>query len=221
MITIEEWDRLFERAMPIVSVALGTLSVAVATMALLRVGPFRRRGYYHDGQYLVNVRYGQWHDIREFIQPDNPDVLAVYSQIGPDTWALYDFVCRSIDYRRDIGEFWLTPSETLKGYGDCEDTSILLTSLIRAGGAPNCYVALGSLEGYGHAWSAIDGQILETTFTSARVVPNLAQYCPYIYFNDAQVIELWPGALGEIFELRRDEELKLNLMAKALECILE
>jgi len=30
------------------------------------------------------------------------------------------------------------------------------------------------------------------------------------------VIELWPGALGEVFELRRNERVKLNLMAEAI-----
>ncbi len=172
------------------------------------------RVYYQDGCYLVSVRYGDWHDLREFVQPDNPDVLAVYSQYGPDYWSLYDFVCRNIDYRRDIGEFWLTPGETLQGYGDCEDTSILLTSLLR--NFTNAYVVLGSLGGYGHAWCHHNGGILETTYTRAQRVINPAQYCPYLYFNDAEVVELWPGALGEVFELGRDEATKLNLMAKAL-----
>ena len=196
-------------------VGIGTvIIVAVAFLGRVVTG---RRAYAQDGQYLVSVRYpGQLNDIREFVQPDNPDVMAVYSQIGPDPWALYDWICKNLSYRLDLGEFFQFPSETLaREYGDCEDTSILLTSLIRAGGAPNCHVALGSLAGYGHAWSEIDGQILETTFTSARVVPNPAQYCPYVLFNNEQVIELWPGALGEVFALGRDEASKLNLMAEA------
>ncbi|GAI67445.1 unnamed protein product, partial [marine sediment metagenome] len=59
-------------------------------------------------------------------------------------------------------------------------------------------------------------QILETTYTSARPVPDPQEYCPYVCFNDQEVLELWPGALGEVFELARDEELKLSLMAKAV-----
>ncbi|MBA7645852.1 hypothetical protein ES703_53611 [subsurface metagenome] len=166
--------------------------------------------------YLVPVRYlWQWHDIREFIQPENPDVLATYSQIGPDPWALYDFVCRNVDYKFDIGEFWQMPSETLRrGAGDCEDTSILLTSLIRAGGASDCYVALGSLADYGHAWVAHRGQILETTYTSARQATPRGYHLMAL-FNDIEAIELYPGALDEVFSLRRDEEAKLNLIAKA------
>ncbi len=194
-----------------------TLSVVLGVMALTRSSPLGRRVYSQDGQYLVSVRYlGQWHDIREFIQPENPDVLAIYSQIGPDPWSLYDFVCQNVDYRRDVGEFWFTPSETLKGYGDCEDTAILLTSLIRAGQAPNCYVALGSLGDLGHAWVELNGQILETTYTSARPVPDPSSYETMAIFNDQEVIEFWPGALDEVFSLRRDERIKLNLMEKVL-----
>ena len=173
------------------------------------------RTHYQDGQYLVSVRYGDWHDLREFVQPDNPDVLAVYSQYGPDYWSLYDFVCRNIDYRRDIGEFWQFPSETLKGAGDCEDSSILLTSLLRC--FTNAYTVLGSYQGLGHAWVANGkGKILEATYTKARPVPDLDAYEPMVMFNDVEAFELWPGALGDVFGLGRDEELKLNLMARAL-----
>lgn len=175
------------------------------------------RVYCEDGHYLVAVRYpGQWHNLQDFVQPDNPDVIAAYEQFGPDYWSLYDFVCRSINYRRDVGEFWQFPFETLRGHGDCEDCAVLLTSLIRAGGASNCYVALGSLGGYGHAWCQLSREILETTYTSARRIPNLQDYCPYVLFSDQEVIELWPGALGEVFDLGRDEGLKLQLMAEAL-----
>jgi len=174
-----------------------------------------RRVHYGAEQYLVKVRYGQWNCLQEFVQPENPDVIAIHSRFGPDYWSLYDFVCRNINYRRDIGEFWQIPSETLRGYGDCEDCAILLTSLIRAGKAPNCYVALGNLEGYGHAWCQFGGQILETTYTSARPVPDPMNYETMVIFNDAEVIELWPGALEEIFSLNRDEATKLNLIANA------
>ncbi len=200
-------------------VGVGT-AVIVAFAVLVRTFAFGRRVYAQDGQYLVSVRYGQWHDVKAFVQPDNPDVVAIYSQIGPDPWALYDWVCRNIDYRRDIGEFFQWPSETIATkQGDCEDSSILLTSLIRAGGVPNCHVALGSLGGWGHAWVVSEGEILEATYTSARHVPDPEDYCPYVLFSDQEVIELWPGALGEVFELGRNEATKLNLIARALEAV--
>ena len=191
-------------------VGIGT--VIVVAIGLLGLTFTERRVYAQDG-YLVSVRYpGQWHDLREFVQPSNPDIITTLSQIGTDPWSLYDFVCRDIDYRRDWGEFWQTPSETLSSRrGDCEDTSLLLCSLLQ-----NAHVALGSYRGYGHAWCEHRGQLMETTFTSARPVPDPEDYCPYVIFNDQEVIELWPGALDEAFELGRDEELKLNLMAEAI-----
>ncbi|GAJ12713.1 unnamed protein product, partial [marine sediment metagenome] len=74
----------------------------------------------------------------------------------------------------------------------------------------------GSFGNYGHAWCQLNGQILETTYTRARVVSDLEDYCPHCLFNEQEVIELWPGALGEVFELQRDEATKLNLMAEAV-----
>ncbi|MBA7636239.1 hypothetical protein ES703_43855 [subsurface metagenome] len=60
---------------------------------------------------------------------------------------------------------------------------------------------------------------METTYTSARPVSDPQDYCPYVLFSNQEVIELWPGALGEIFELGRDEVTKLNLMARVLEAV--
>ena len=217
MITEEQWDRAFELLLPTVSLGVATLSVVLGIMALRRAGSLGRRTYSQDGSYLVSVRYPwQWNDIREFVQPDNPDVLAIYYQIGPDPWLLYDFVCREIDYRRDIrGEFWLTPSETLAlAKADCEDTSILLCSLLR--NFTDAHVAIGEYQGYGHAWVAKGGQIYETTYTRAMPASDPEHYFPYCLFDEREVIELWTGAFGEIFALRRNEVAKLNLMAEVL-----
>ena len=201
---------LIKGMLPAIGIGTGAV-VLIAVLGRVFTG---RRVYAQDGQYLVSVRYpGQLNDIREFVQPSNPDVLAIYSEYGPDYWSLYDFVCRNIDYRRDIGEFWQTPSETLQGHGDCEDTSLLLCSLLQNA----AHVALGSYQGYGHAWCQVGGQILETTYTQARPVPDPQDYCPYLYFNQQEVIELWPGALDDIFRLRRDETKKLNLMAEVVD----
>lgn len=201
------------------------LGLSGATFMMVTLPTFLRnilpqlgsRVQYRDGQYLVSVRYpGQWNEIREFVQPDNPDVIAVYSQIGPHVWNCLDFICRNISYRRDIGEFWQLPSETIaRGKGDCEDTSIFLTSLLR--NFSDAYVVLGSYQGWGHAWVASeDGEVLEVTYTEARAVPDPEAYCPYLYFSDREVTELWPGALREVFDLRRNEATKLSLMAAAL-----
>ncbi|MBA7692236.1 hypothetical protein ES703_100799 [subsurface metagenome] len=174
-----------------------------------------QRVYYQDGQILVAVRYpGQWNYLQDFVQPDNPDVLAISSQY-PDYWALYDWVCSEIQYRADPHEFFQFPSETIaRRLGDCEDSALLTCSLLR--NFADAYVVLGNYRGYGHAWCQLDGQLLETTYTRARLVPDPQDYCPYIIFNDQEVIEFWPGALDEVFDLGRDEAAKLNLIAQAL-----
>lgn len=201
--------------MPIVAAVIGALSLALGVMALTRSSPLGQRVYYQDGRYLLAVRFpGQWYELRDFVQPDNPDVVALYSQIGPDVWGCHDFLCRNIDYRRDTDEHWQFPSETLRGMGDCEDTSILLTSLLN--NFTNAYVVLGDYQGYGHAWCQLDGQVLESTYTEARPVPDPGNYEPLVLFNNVEVYELYPGALADIFTLRRDEAAKLNLMAGVL-----
>ena len=175
------------------------------------------RVYYQNGCYLVSVRYpGQWHNIREFIQPGNPDVVAVYYEVGPDVWASLDWVCRNISYRQDIGEWWSWPSETInRATGDCEDSAILTCSLLR--NFTNAYTVLGGYHGLGHAWVADGGgEILEATYTEARAVPDPEAYKPMVMFNDVEVLELYPGALAEVFQLGRDEATKLGLMAEAV-----
>jgi len=202
---------------PAVSLAVGVLSAALATIALTRSGNLARRAYCQDGRYLVSVRYpGQWHDLRDFITPDDPAVLAVYSQVGQDAWQLFDFVCRHVSYKRDVGEMWQFPSETLaRDQGDCEDTSFLLCSMLR--NFTNAQVVLGDYQGYGHAWVTNNGFMYETTYTQARPVPDPQDYTPLVLFDDQEVVELWSGALEELFALRRDEATKLNSMAQALQ----
>lgn len=215
METIEAWNQAFLRALPVASLGIGVFSTVITVMTVLRYGSLGQKVYSENGRYMVSVRYpGQWIEIREFVTPNDPAVQEVYSQIGPDSWGCLQWVCSQVDYRRDIVEYWQTPSETMRGYGDCEDTSILLTSLLR--NFTNAYVALGSFQGYGHAWVAKEGQIYETTYTRARPVPDSEDYCPYCYFNESELIELWPGALDEVFDLQRNEKLKLNLMAEVL-----
>jgi len=129
---------------------------------------------------------------------------------------LWDGVCRSIEYRSDDGEFWYFPSETIaQGFEDCDGSANLLTSLLRATGF-DAYTVVGTYRGLGHAWTELDGEIMENTFTYAHEVPDPLNYCAYAKFNDQEVIEMWPGALGQLFAMgRRNERLKLNLMAGA------
>lgn len=216
----KEWDRAFELTIPVIGTSIAFVSLALGLISLRGSSPLAQRVYGEDGRYRVSVRYpGQWYDLQDFVQPDDPGVVAAYSGIGPDVWNCLDFVCKNISYRRDTGEFWSFPAETLeRGSGDCEDSSILLASLLR--NFTSAYVAIGGYQGWGHAWVVNKGgEVLEATYIEARRVPDPWDYCPYCLFNDQEVLELWPGALGEVFELGRDEELKLELMAGVLEAV--
>jgi transglutaminase-like putative cysteine protease len=130
-------------------------------------------------------------------------------------YKLWDWVCRRISYRSDDGEFWFFPGESLaRGAGDCDDSANLLTSLLRSTGF-NAYTVVGSYRGFGHAWTELDGQILETTYTYAHDVPDPQNYRAYAKFNDQETIELWPRSMSQLFEVARNECRKLTLMAEA------
>ena len=170
----------------------------------------RARVIERDGQYLVAVRgSGQYFDIRDFIQPFNPGVVAIAQEIGPDVNEQLDWVCRNIEYLGEAMEYWRFPAETLAGQGDCEDTAILLTSMLR-----NFYPAdivscvIGEYSGYGHAWCQFDHYVLETTLSRAGSV-NKQDYIPHAAFNDLVAIELWPGALQEVFSLKKNQDLTI------------
>lgn len=133
------------------------------------------------------------------------------------TCKLLDYVCKTISYRSDNGEWWGFPGEVLaKGFGDCDDSALLLVSMLRRFyPVDRVYAVVGSYRGYGHAWVELDGEILETTYTSARPVADPHQYRAYAKFNDQVVIEMWPGAMSRLFQLARNECQKLTLMAEA------
>jgi len=82
-------------------------------------------------------------------------------------------------------DYWKFPVETLRDLkGDCEDTSMLLTSLLRALNLP-AYCVIGEvvIDGvpYGHAWVIYDHckygwVILESTLDSLDPYPNWDEY---------------------------------------------
>jgi len=131
---------------------------------------------------------------------------------------LLDYVCRNVSYKSDNGEFWELPVEVLtERVADCDGTALLLVSMLRRFyPAGRVYAVVGSYRGYGHAWVELDGEILETTYTSARPVVDPQQYRAYARFNDQEAIELWPGALSRLFQVARNEGTKLALMAEAV-----
>ena len=106
----------------------------------------------------INTRGGQWQDIQSYITPHDPTVSAKvkettggYSQDREEFWKdcarLYRWVANNIDYSRDsympilpelmsgnltwTRDFWRMPAETMEeGAGDCEDTALLLASML-------------------------------------------------------------------------------------------
>lgn len=206
-------------------VVLGGLSLILAFGTFVMNGirtmkeTLMPRVWYRDGLYYITVRNsGEWNEIRDFIQPQNPEVMKTILECGSGSaWECFDWVCRNIDYRSDQGEFFQYPHETvMRQLGDCEDSTILLTSMLR--NFTNAYAVLGEYLGYGHAWVEMeDGQIYETTLTQAMTVPDPEHYVAYVKFNDREVYEMWPGALKEVFGVSRNECAKLTLRDQMLQ----
>lgn len=132
-------------------------------------------------------------------------------------YKLFDFVCRRITYTSDDGEWWRFPEETLRGFGDCDDSALLLASMLRRFYPPErVYAVAGTYRGLGHMWVTLDGEILEATYRSAKPVADPQNYRGLVAFNDVEVVEAYPGALAQLFELARNEPQKLALMAEAV-----
>ena len=159
----------------------------------------------------IDVRFGEPHEPQDFIWIDSTvrEVVSVFSELSEEqaVLGLWEFVCMTKYPRSDkhalqafpysgryrinesTDEFWQLPPETLAwGYGDCEDTSILLCTLYRAYGISSnrVKVDVGDALGGGHAWVNLDGYYLETTLDSVPNPPwrTYSDYTPIWSFND-------------------------------------
>lgn len=109
------------------------------------------------------------------ITPDNPAVLRYAKKIGldrgSDSWSdvtdLWQRVYDDIEYK--LTWEWSTPENTLfVGFGDCEDLSFLLSSLLPHAGFNEFEFEIGYLNGQGvddeeHVWLKVDGNIVDAT----------------------------------------------------------
>jgi predicted transglutaminase-like cysteine proteinase len=122
-------------------------------------------------------------DVKGFIEPRDSLVLdGIKTKVNilpSDTpsqkaWKLMKYIYENYQYVYDhnqfgYNEYWQYPCETLQlGLGDCEDTSILLCTLLRAFGV-EAYVHVGLVPQGGHAWvSFVDSvgqnRLLESTW---------------------------------------------------------
>jgi len=92
----EGWNNVYFSTMAILGVGVSALGVAIGLLALQRpqaqavgVGSLEPSGNaplgvniprvrYDRGQVLVEVRNpGEWHELREFVQPGSPDVRRI------------------------------------------------------------------------------------------------------------------------------------------------
>lgn len=95
-----------------------------------------------------------------------------------------DFVHNKVKYIFERGDYWQFPLETLdSGRGDCEDTSILLCSILRNYIPPEeVYCVAGDWKGDGHCWVVANWNIIETTANSRKSI--VGGYKPEVFFND-------------------------------------
>lgn|GEM_PF-1433428 len=147
---------------------------------------------------LGNVRHDdKYHSIRSLVQPDEPEVrevARVLVQASDFISAAQELVNSFTTYGSEVGDLWRTPSETLaKRIGvDCDDSSILLCSILRNYIPPDqvyCAFGLLTLDGKadGHMWVVLgneggEDRTLETTAPPGRHTKG--KYIIYGIFND-------------------------------------
>jgi hypothetical protein len=130
------------------------------------------------------VRNNNWYDIKSFVQPDDPlvkEIASILLRTKNPIRAAGEFVHQHVAYGDEENEFWKYPWETLADrVGDCDDTAIALTSILRNYlPADKVYVAVGYLDGEGHAWVVANDRILESTAAPNCVIKH--EYTPVMW----------------------------------------
>lgn len=109
------------------------------------------------------------------ITPDNPAVLRYAKKIGASRMGknfsnvekIWQRVYDDVEYK--LTWEWSTPENTLfVGFGDCEDLSFLISSLLPHIGYDEFKFEIGYLKGMGvdneeHVWLKVDGEIVDAT----------------------------------------------------------
>lgn len=165
------------------------------------------------GELRANVRYdGRYHPIRALVQPGSPlvrEVAAVLSQSPDPVQAAHEFVSRFTSYKPEVGDFWAQPGEMLSArQGDCDDSAILLCSLVRNYLPPEkvfCAVGLWNVGGLpeGHMWVVVEGEDGEDRILESTAQPHSplqGEYRTMALFNDRYALAT-PQALQE-FDLQ-------------------
>lgn len=151
---------------------------------------------------LADVRHDhEYHSIRSLVQVDDPEVREVARVLVQTTDFINsarEFVNSFTTYGSEVGDFWRTPGETLEKSEtpdpgiDCDDSAILLCSILRNYIPPDqvyCAFGLWAMGGKtdGHMWVVTEGEggddrILESTAPPGKSLRG--KYVIYGMFND-------------------------------------
>jgi hypothetical protein len=207
-------------------------------------------------RYVIGSQRPITTDIREFVSPaDDVVIKGILGDLAvgnglPTTknpgdfdkraMIIWDHVAKKVEYRFDAkeehGDFWFFPSEVhTLSYGDCEDGSFLLASLLIGSGISpfNVRVVLGELLNGknkslgGHCWPMYKNEagrwcILESTFDRAPWgLPTAdrftslrnSRYVPHFCFNN---FHLWAIRHEEKPHINVQEYLEKNSKQGAL-----
>jgi len=169
---------------------------------------------------------------------DEETIRAVYAWMENDYHYVMDtsitFLNGKISVYAVNSDYWQMPvlslaimSQNNGFYGDCEDGSFLMLSILRACGVENVWCEIGTVSlnsgVYGHAWLIWEQgfgkkYLIETTLGSPELrlknIPSF--YSPSYKFNEEKVYKFIGGITGEISPLDQNaiSELKEMLNEK-------
>jgi len=162
--------------------------------------------YHFRDMCPVSAREGKYFDVNDFITPDKVIIRTIATEIQQgsiesNVVAALEYVNQNVTYVSDkvqygYDECWAFPVETLEsGYGDCEDYSMLLASILLALNLPSetVRVSLGVKDGTGHAWTEVlldQWYVLEGARGIIIAVEDAKGYSVdcYVYRNKCETI---------------------------------
>jgi len=139
---------------------------------------------------------GRLYSIKALVQPQSPvvrRVAEVLYRANDFVVAAWDFVHSFTEYKREAGDFWAMPEEMLTARkGDCDDSSILLCSILRCYiPADSVYCAVGTWRNggssEGHMWVVMEGDDGEDRILESTAGPGVELHGHYdlmALFND-------------------------------------
>ena len=139
---------------------------------------------------------GRYHDAPSFLIPSPSPTTAPGTHPLDAMISIWKEAVRRCRYIEDddgsgaLTDSWQTPRQTLsRGTGDCEDSALLLTDWMLANRIP-ARMALGTMDGGGHAWCIVRVEGTDYLLESTNRDPDL-ENLPAVNPNDGYV----PSAL--------------------------